>query len=221
MNAPIKNLIIITINFITIILFFTCSKSKNNKNFSFSRPITIKIIDAESGIPIKGIIVFCELQEKELSNSSNNWLPLGGADYHCYFSHDKQISDDKGIVKFSKMNKKGKSFEEHENIYINLELNRKNKKIWKSIEKFYSDGHSLLDLDDLTNFNQKYFGYYITNYNHCFDNPNSWCCDPIEGVDVLVNGDSLNKKTEYIEVKLRRFSWHNSMGKKQVINCVK
>jgi len=114
-------------------------------------------------------------------------------------------TDSKGTVSFNQMNKLGKRFEDHEYVYINIKPDR--------------NAYLAVLLEGMSNLDKAYYGYYISNYNHCFENPSNWDAKPIDGIDVMINGGSLNRNNEYIIIKLRKYNNNDKKGKRIEINC--
>jgi hypothetical protein len=188
---------------ILISITSSCSSIK------YGRPIEITVIDSETQLAIEDINVFYGLEEKKLKKTLYNLLPLGGLSYDFYYSSDSKNTDKNGKVSFANMNNLSKGYESHETIYINLNIDNG---YWMSV----------FDKSQ-PNTDKNYFGYYISNYKQCFDSEEimKWDFQPVNGIDIFVNGGSLKKKKESLIIKLRRFDATNPSGMRNEVLCDK
>lgn len=163
-------------------------------DFSNTRPITIKVIDNETNIPLQGITVCYELHEKKLAWNLNNILPLGGGIHDFYYNKSIKVTNSDGIVIFENMNKLGKTYEWLEDIYINI-----------------NGYNGFFNIMKSNNSNKQYFGYYIYNCPYCCNS--DFYPSPSNDIDISLLTDSFSKNHEYITIKLRKYSSHNRIGK--------
>jgi hypothetical protein len=171
----------------------------------YIRPLRIKVVDYETGSPLKGFNVHYELTENKWKLCLQNLLPLGGASHDFFYYNRNEITDENGELLVQKLCKKDNDNEYHEYIHINFDVNER-------------IGFSLLN--ELQRKNKDYFGYYISNYDYCLENIKDWDDKAYEYIDVFVNGGSLKKKSESIVVKLKKCNNGHIKGTRFENNCV-
>lgn len=184
------------------------------------RPITIKVIDKETKMPLRDIPVYYGVISLRSNPKILFVIPNPEPDTFIFQITDKAYTDASGVVSFSPhtllLRKSEKIYEEL--VYINLDLSEWSRKAYFwigkgninwTIQAIRSCGIGFKERDFMNPF-KDYRGFYICSANWIF-NSSEYATNRGEVADIMWNSKGLLEKDQSFVIELERS--HRSSSK--------